>query len=154
VSPLRSPFRVAVRAAVEAYKRTGHMLDAAEAYAKHGYPVFPVTVDSKSPVPACDKDEHGNKIEGTGSFYKATINLDQIRKWWRRKEHLIAIECGPVSGIWMADVDTAEDHASAGVDGWKKLRAEHPSFKTREHKSATGGPHVIFKWDSEQSDHQ
>ena len=147
VSPLRSPLRVAVRAAVKAYERTGHILDAALAYAEHGYPVFPVTVYSKSPVPRCDLDEDGNKIEGTGSFYKATIDLDQIRKWWRRKEHLIAIECGPVSGIWMADVDTAEDHASAGVDGWEKLRAEHPPFETREHRSATGGPHVIFKWD-------
>jgi hypothetical protein len=166
IAPRRSPFGVAVRAAVAAYEASGHMLDAALAYAEHGYPISPVTADTKSPVARADKDENGNKIERTGSFYKATINEQQIRKWWRRKEHLIAIECGPVSGIWMADVDTAEDHASAGVDGWNKLLAEHttvknrsgkrgeprtqqiiPPFVTREHRSATGGPHVIFKWD-------
>jgi putative DNA primase/helicase len=147
VYPRRSPFGVAVQAAVAAYKRTGHMLDAALAYTDHGYPISPVAVKDKKPVAAADKDEVGNKIERTGSFYKATINPQVIRKWWRRHEHLIAIECGPVSGIWMCDVDTSEDHASAGVDGWNELRAKHPAFKTREHQSATGGPHVIFKWD-------
>ena len=29
----------------------------------------------------------------------------------------------------------------------RSFRAEHPPFETREHRSATGGPHVIFKWD-------
>jgi hypothetical protein len=149
ISPLRSPLPVAVRAAVEAYEATGHMLDAALAYAEHGYPISPVTVKSKSPVAAADKDENGNKIERTGAFYKATINPRQIHEWWDGHEYLIALECGPVSGIWMCDVDTSEDHASAGVDGWEKLRAEHPPFETREHRSATGGPHVIFKWDPE-----
>jgi Bifunctional DNA primase/polymerase, N-terminal len=131
-----------VRAAVAAYEATGHMVDAALAYAEHGYPISPVTVRTKSPVAPADKDEHGNKIDRTGSFYKAAINPQQIREWWDGHEYLIALECGPVSGIWMADVDTAEDHASAGVDGWNKLLAEHPTFKTREHRSATGGPHV------------
>jgi hypothetical protein len=147
VYPRRSPFHVAVRAAVEAYEASGHMLDAALAYAEHGYPISPVTVKDKVPVAPRDKDENGEPIDGTGSFYKASIDRWQIRKWWRRKEHLIAIEGGPVSGVWVADIDTSEDHASAGVDGWEKLRAEHPPFETREHRSATGGPHVIFKWD-------
>ena len=55
---LARQLRHAVRAAIRAYARTGHMLDAALAYAAHGFPVFPLTVD-KTPVPKRDKDANG-----------------------------------------------------------------------------------------------
>ena len=49
------------------------MVDAALAYAAHGFPVFPLTVDKK-PVPARDRDANGKPIPGTGSFKKATTD--------------------------------------------------------------------------------
>ena len=138
----------ATRAAIKAYEHSGRMLDAALAYAAHGFPVFPLTVDKK-PVPPRDKDANGKPIPGTGSFYKATCDPIQIRKWWAGREYLIGLPMGRVSGVWTLDVDTSEDHAD-GLSGWIELTAQHEPIITREHRSATGGPHLIFNWTEEQ----
>ena len=118
------------------------MLDAALAYAAHGFPVFPLTVDKK-PVPARDRDANGKPIPGTGAFKKATTDPVQIRAWWERNEYLIGLPMGAASGVWCLDVDTSEDHAD-GVAEWDKIAAQHEPIVTREHRSATGGPHLIF----------
>lgn len=157
--------RRAVRAAVKAYKKTGHMLDAALAYAAHGFPVFPLTA-RKTPVPRRDEDECGEPVPGTGGFKKATTDPIQIHKWWDRHEYLIGLRMGAPSGVWTLDVDTSEDHAD-GVAEWNALLDQHTQWKhvshpgksnrplrmaktlpirTREHRSATGGPHLIFNW--------
>jgi hypothetical protein len=142
---------VATRAAIKAYAQSGKMLDAALTYAAHGFPVFPLTIH-KTPVPKRDPDPTGRfkkGIPGTGSFYKATCNPIQIRKWWTGHEYLIGLPMGKASGIWTLDVDTSEDHAD-GVAGWDEIAAEHDPIVTREHRSATGGPHLIFNWTEEQ----
>jgi Bifunctional DNA primase/polymerase, N-terminal/Primase C terminal 2 (PriCT-2) len=160
--------RTAVRAAIEAYKQSGKMLNAALAYAAHGFPVFPLT-SRKTPVPERDKDANGKKIPGTGSFKKATCDPTQIRAWWKGNEYLIGLPMGAASGVWCLDIDTSEDHAD-GVAEWNKIVKQHtrishprdkytgrhyqikirPPFVTREHRSATGGPHLIFNWYAEK----
>ena len=67
--------RIAVREAIQAYEQTGKMVDAALAYAAHGFPVFPVTVDKK-PVPARDKDANGKPIPGTGRLQEGDHRSD------------------------------------------------------------------------------
>ncbi len=143
--PRDKKLRVAVQAAIDAYATTGHMLNAAMAYAAHGFPVFPVTVTKKKPVPARDIGANGNPIPGTGGFKKATTDQSQIRKWWMGHEYLIGLPMGAASGVWALDVDTSEDHAD-GVAEWNAIAAEHEPIVTREHRSATGGPHIIFNW--------
>src|SRR6266700_845394 len=89
---LDSSFSLAVRAAIKAYAETGRMVNAALAYAAHGIPVFPLSIHSKAPIPARDKDANGEPIPGTGGFKKATTDPEQIRKWWwKNKRHLIGI---------------------------------------------------------------
>ena len=56
---------------------------------------------------------------------------------------------GERSGVWCLDIDTGEDHAD-GVAEWEKIAAQHEPIVTREHRSATGGPHLIFNWYDEQ----
>ena len=56
---------------------------------------------------------------------------------------------GAASGVWCLDIDTSEDHAD-GVAKWKTIVAEHDPIVTREHRSATGGPHLIFNWQEEK----
>jgi hypothetical protein len=143
------PLRVAVQAAIEAYAKSGRMLDAALAYAAHGYPVFPLSKRTKGPIPKADRDVHGKKIPRTGGFYKATTDLDIIYKWWRRNEHLIGMPMGAASNVFAIDIDTAEDHAD-GMAEWDKITAEHGAIDTREHLTATGGRHLILKYDDAQ----
>jgi hypothetical protein len=121
------------------------MCEAALVWGAHGFPVFPVTED-KIPVPARDLDANGKPIPGTGSFKKATTDPAQIRAWWRRSEHLIGLPMGYASGVCCIDVDTSEDHAD-GVAEWEKIAAQHEPIVTREHRSATGGPHLIFDFE-------
>jgi bifunctional DNA primase/polymerase-like protein/primase-like protein len=145
VRPRPGQLRVAAAAAIVAFEKSGRMLDAALAWAAHGFPVFPVTVD-KIPVPARDKDANGDPIPGTGGFKKATTDPIQIRAWWKHHEYLIGLPMGFASGVCCIDVDTSEDHAD-GVAEWDKLVAQHEPIVTREHRSATGGPHLIFDFD-------
>lgn len=142
---LSERLRAAVAAAIVAYERSGRMVDAALAYAAHGFPIFPVTED-KIPVPARDRDADGKPIPGTGGFKKATTDPIQIQAWWRKGEYLIGLPMGPVSGLSCIDIDTSEDHAD-GVAEWHKIAAQHEPIVTREHRSATGGPHLIFVFD-------
>jgi Bifunctional DNA primase/polymerase, N-terminal/Primase C terminal 2 (PriCT-2) len=144
----------ATRAAIKTYEQSGRMLDAALTYAAHGFPVFPLTI-RKTPVPKRDPDPTGkfeDGIPGTGSFYKATTDPIQIKKWWTGHEYLIGLPMGRVSGVWCLDVDTSEDHAD-GVAGWNDTITQHEPIVTREHRSATGGPHLIFNWSAEQPLH-
>ena len=79
---VRWRFAAAVQAAVEAYARTGRMLDAALAYAEHDIPVFSLSAHSKAPIPKRNKDAQGREIPRTGGFYKATCDPAIIHQWW------------------------------------------------------------------------
>ena len=166
-----SVISLAVREAIEAYKESGKMVDAALAYAARGVPIFPLS-QSKRPIPKRDKDPTGKYkkgIPGTGGVYKATCDPLIIRKWWRKNPNaLIGLPMGERTGVWCIDVDTSEDHAD-GVAEWNKIIAQYtiasicydkhsgqrtyletPPFTTREHRSATGGPHLLFNWYAER----
>jgi putative DNA primase/helicase len=151
--PGAADFAAAVRAAVAVYAQTGKLGGAALVYGKHGIPIFPVDHRNKRPIPKRDPDPTGKYPRGlprTGGFYKATCDPIIITHWWKLNTHaLIALPTGPKSGIWCVDVDTGEEHVS-GIDEWNALLAEHQPFETREHRSATGGPHVLFEWKDEQ----
>jgi hypothetical protein len=143
------PLRVAVRAAIDAYAKSSRMLDAALAYAAHGYPIFPLSKRTKAPIPKANRDAHNKKIPKTGGFYKATTDPVIIYKWWRQNEHLIGMPMGPASNVLAIDIDTDEDHAD-GIAQWEQITAEHGAIDTREHLTATGGRHLILKYDDDQ----
>jgi putative DNA primase/helicase len=151
--PRAADFAAAVREACAVYAKTGKMLDTALIYAKHSIPIFPVDHRNKRPIPKRDPDPTGKYPRGiprTGGFYKATCDPIIITGWWTNNPlSLIALPMGPRSGIWCIDVDTGEEHVS-GIDEWNALLAEHEPFETREHRSATGGPHNLFEWEKEQ----
>jgi bifunctional DNA primase/polymerase-like protein/primase-like protein len=146
-----SRLREAVRNAIAAYARTGRMVDAALEYTKAGFPVFPVDARSKVPIPKRDFDPSGEYPDGvpqTGGHYKATTDPLQIRRWWKQHPNAaIGLPTGKRSGCWVLDIDTDEDHAD-GVRASNKLASEHEPIVTREHRSATGGPHLFFAWDA------
>jgi hypothetical protein len=153
--PSAAQFAAAIRAAVTIYAKTGRMIDAALVCATHGIPVFPCDPVTKVPIPRRDPDPTGVRkggIPGTGGFYKAITDVATIKDWWKRNPRaLIAVPMGPRSGVWCIDVDTAGDqHKADGVAEWAALIAGNEPFETREHRSATGGPHVLFEWEEER----
>jgi hypothetical protein len=145
----RTSLGVAVQAAIDAHAKSGRMLDAALAYAAHGFPIFPLSQRSKAPIPKADRDALGKKIPRTGGFYKATTDPFIIHQWWDQNEHLIGMPMGTPSGVFAIDIDTAEDHAD-GVAEWEKITEEHGKIETREHLTATGGRHLILNYDDDQ----
>ena len=151
--PSAATFAAAIRAAIAIYAKTGRMIDAALVCATYDIPNFPVDHRNKHPIPRRDPDPTGKRpggIPGTGGFYKATTDIATIKSWWKKHPRaLLAVPMGPRSGVWCIDVDTGEEHAD-GVAEWETLIAEHEPFETREHRSATGGPHVLFAWKDEQ----
>jgi hypothetical protein len=88
-------------------------------------------------------------IPGTGSFKKASVDPEQIFNWWNGNEYLIGMPTGPWSGVLIVDIDTSEDHAD-GYTAWTKIAAGRDPIITREHRSATDGPHLIFEWDEKR----
>lgn len=112
-----------------------HHLAAALAYAASGMPVFPCN-DAKEPLVK-------------GGFKAATTDAATIRRWWTSfPAALISIPTGEASGVWALDVDALGEHDHDGLGALAALVAEHgPLPRTRTHLSASGGRHLLFRYD-------
>jgi hypothetical protein len=78
---------------------------AAEFYASHGIPIFPLAPRSKQP------------LKGSRGFYDATTDLDQIRRWWsQHPEANIGCPMGEPSGRWLLDFDSRSDGLAVLAD--------------------------------------
>jgi Bifunctional DNA primase/polymerase, N-terminal/AAA domain len=121
------------------------MVEFALYYARLGWRVFPC--GRKAPLTACDKDANGNKIRGTGGFYKATTDEDQIRAWWKKwPSAMIGIRAGTASGVWAIDPDGEE-----GLANWAAIVAKHGELpRTHQHRTPGGGHHLVFKWHADR----
>jgi hypothetical protein len=121
------------------------MVEFALCYARLGWHVFPC--GRKAPLTACDKDADGNKIRGTGGFYKATTDEDQIRAWWKKwPSAMIGVRAGEASGVFAIDPDGEE-----GLANWAAIVAEHGDVpRTHMHLTPGGGQHLVFKWHADR----
>jgi hypothetical protein len=104
------------------------ILDAALAYARLGWPVFPVGLD-KAPL-----TKHG--------FQDATCHEGLIEEWWGRKYPDANVALGIPEGLVVLDFDPRNGAPTPEVFKWGDLyplRAETPS----------GGTHLYFRVDPE-----
>lgn len=111
------------------------MLSAALALADRGFAVFPLGPRSKFPLIP--------EAEGGHGFHDATHDTAIIRAWWTRCPSAnIGIATGPISGVWVLDVDAdAELDALRGYIG-KPLQTLTAS---------TGkGRHLYFQWPADR----
>jgi len=105
------------------------LLDFAAAYAKRGWPVFPVNPDKTPRVP--------------GGFHAATTDIKQIRTWWQNGDRRsgIAVATGSASRLVVLDVDPRNGGDETLLDivgGVDKL----PDTVTC--KTGGGGSHYYF----------
>ena len=94
------------------------LLAAALAFASDGLPVFPCESRGKPPM-----------VEG--GFKAATVNTEQIRKWWSvRRLGNIGIPTGAVSGFVVRDIDPGGDASLASLAGQHGSLPETRTVKT------------------------
>lgn len=114
-------------------------------YAKLGWHVFPCVPRGKEPL---------GKLVPRG-VKDATTNEGIIKDWWTKQPNAnIAVACGVISGIHVADVDFDE---ALGKDGWKTLRslanAGSPMPETIRQDTPRGGAHFFFRTDDPPVNH-
>ncbi len=107
------------------------LLDWAIRYSKIGWFIFPLSPNSKIPLP------------GSHGVSDATNNEDTIRKWWDvNQSYNIGLACGVKSGIYVIDIDVDKEK---GVNGYESLK-EFPELpKTLCQNTPRGGIHALYK---------
>ena len=115
---------------------TAPLARAAQAYADLGLPVFPLVPRQKVPRVA-----HG--------FYRATTDLDQIRRWWSAwPEANIGIPTGAPSGLWVLDIDPRHGglHALEMLEQHARARGTPtPLQATLRQRTGGGGFHLCYR---------
>lgn len=128
------------------------MLDAALAYAKRGWPVFPCSPQTKSPMLAADRNpETGEKIRGTGGVSKATCDAAQIKAWWSKwPKAMIGVAMGH-NGLFAIDFDPRTDEGTGEVFTLERLKADLEAQMGCELpaslsvRTQSGGVHVYLR---------
>ncbi len=115
------------------------MLDYALAYARRGWPVFPLGKKSKLPlIPKdADKAKAAGWEQGGNGCLDATTDEKTIRAWWKKSpQSNIGIATG--RAFWVLDVDTKHADAAAWLEA-----VELPETVTAI--TGTGGRHFLFQ---------
>lgn len=85
------------------------MGQAAIAFARRGWAVFPCNVQNGRPLVVGDRDDDGEIIKNTGGLHKATCDDAQIKVWWRKWPNAqIGLNSG-ASGLLHIDFDPRVD---------------------------------------------
>lgn len=119
------------------------LLDAALAYARRGWPVFPCRADTKAPLV-------------TGGLKSASVDVAQIRAWWQRWPNaMIGLPLGGATGLFALDFDPREDMDPETGEvrryGYVDLKAETEAMiggelpPTAASRTPSGGFHVFYR---------
>lgn len=101
--------------------------EAALAYARRGWAVFPLQRRSKEPAVQ-------------GAYKAATTDVGQVSAWWQRwPEANIGLATGAVSGLWVLDIDGPEGEASFAA-----LVGEHGGELAETLMASTGKGHHLY----------
>ncbi len=133
------------------------MLDAALAYARAGWPVFPCDPRQDAPgtkgadkrakrplVKGADRGPDGKQIPQTGGLWRATTDEDQIRAWWGRwPEALIGVPTGSRVGAFVVDLDPRDEPLSVTLARLTEAVGSAP-MPGPQSVTQSGGLHLWF----------
>jgi len=103
---------------------------AAIAYARRGWHVFPCQPRAKQPA-----TRHGCR--------DATNELEQVARWWQQMPSAnIAVATGPASGVWVLDVDAPD-----GIASLRELEQRYGKLPpTLTQRTGGGGMQLFWRW--------
>lgn len=125
------------------------ILDAALAYAKQGWNIFPVHAINKNGICTCGNKacgDAGKHPASTGGVKDATNDPEQIRSWFKKGHLNIGLRTGEASNVTVADIDIAGN--KKGADTWAKLNSDTGEPQTLTAETGSGGMHVYFNYNS------
>ncbi len=124
------------------------MLDAALAYARRGWRIFPVHSirdDGRCTCGSSTCDRQAKHPRNPHGLTEATIDEAVIRSWWSRwPDANIGLATGAESGLLVIDLDGPE-----GLASWQRLIDEHGPVDTLEIRTGSGGRHLYFQYPAE-----
>lgn len=117
-------------------------LTAALAYAARGWAVFPLQPGTKEPYP------------GSHGFKDASTDQAVVTAWWEAQpEANIGLATGPVSGVYVLDVDEgvrSDGTAKTGSESLEALEQAHGALPTTPLAvTPRGGRHLFFAYPEE-----
>jgi hypothetical protein len=117
-------------------------LDAALAYAKFGWYVFPADLRD----PKHKKSYKAARYSSKGKRWGATRDPEQIKRDFRRwPTAAIGLPCGVENDVFVLEADTKEGHDVDGIANLQTLiDANSPLPETRMARSPTGSIHYYF----------
>ncbi len=129
-----------------------NMLEAALSYAARGWPVIPlhtpVIRKDQTTKCTCNKDDcpaigkHPRTVKGLKA---ATIDTDQIRKWWSMwpMANIGVITGKNSTDKYLVAIDIDPKHN--GTESWSSITETHPKLPdTPEAITGSGGKHILF----------
>ena len=127
------------------------MCQAALAFARRGWPVFPCSVTNKRPLVAKDVDADGQPIKGSGGVSKATVDEEQIHAWWAKwPKAMIGVAVG-AAGMLVVDFDPRIDAETGEEWTLEQLKADLEMKMgctlpaTLAARTPSGGVHIYFR---------
>jgi hypothetical protein len=131
---------------------TNNMLDAALAYAKRGWKVFPALI-LKNKKGSWQKLGRYKAKDTNNERWGATSDPETIERYWRKhRSDRIGIPTGSTNGIFCIDVDTAtvDGHKYDGFASLQKLEVKYgPLPATLKSRSPSGSEHHYFRASSD-----
>ncbi len=109
------------------------MIEAALAYIKRGWAIFPLAPGSKIP------------LKGSKGFKDASKEHFKVRAWWKTNPAAnVGIATGKISGLFVFDLDDG----SAGIEAWAELCRQHsqPEIETLTARTLSDGRHLLFQY--------
>jgi hypothetical protein len=134
---------VAAPPLVPSHTAVNERLEAALAYARRGWFVFPVPPGKKKSYVA-EKNKWGSGLK-----WGMTKDEALIRKYWARwPEANVGLPTGPKNGFWVVETDTKKGgHRDDGREALKRLEAEHGALpRDRVAMSPSESEHFYLAW--------